>query len=94
MLHDAALGLDYLHKKGLVHGHLKLSNILVGADGQAKLADFGLDAVRRCSTFSKKLPDAAKEDDLRWRTAECLENCEIRTWCKRQHSVRVRAEIQ
>ncbi|KAE8914333.1 hypothetical protein PF002_g27170 [Phytophthora fragariae] len=72
MLHEAALGLDYLHKKGFTHGHLKLSNILVGTDGQAKLADVGLNAMRRYSALSKKFPDAVAKDDLRWRAPECL----------------------
>lgn len=44
LLYQAALGLEYLHKLKVVHGDLKLNNILVGADGQAKLADFGLSA--------------------------------------------------
>ncbi|KAE9107400.1 hypothetical protein PF007_g13054 [Phytophthora fragariae] len=50
LMYEAALGLDYLHNKGVVHGDLKLTNILVGADGQAKLSDFGLRAIRAIST--------------------------------------------
>lgn len=41
-LHEAALGLAYLHERGIVHGNLRSSNILVGNDGVAKLADFML----------------------------------------------------
>ncbi|KAG7382131.1 hypothetical protein PHYPSEUDO_005207 [Phytophthora pseudosyringae] len=52
LLHQAALGLAYIHSKGIVHGHLKLSNILVGADGQAKLSDFGLKTMRYISKTS------------------------------------------
>ncbi|CAD7965277.1 unnamed protein product [Amoebophrya sp. A120] len=34
-------GLDFLHKKGIVHRDLKCANILVDQCGDAKLADFG-----------------------------------------------------
>ncbi|GMF38230.1 unnamed protein product [Phytophthora fragariaefolia] len=46
IMYQAALGLDYMHQKGVVHGNLKLNNILIGAGGQAKLSDFGLSTVR------------------------------------------------
>ena len=36
------LGIDHLHKAGIVYRDLKPENILMGADGYIKLADFGL----------------------------------------------------
>ncbi|CAM0882276.1 unnamed protein product [Alopecurus aequalis] len=38
---DVAKGLAYLHGRYLVHGDVKGRNIVVGADGRAKIADFG-----------------------------------------------------
>ncbi|TMW65352.1 hypothetical protein Poli38472_007994 [Pythium oligandrum] len=42
LFHDAAIGLTFLHERNIIHGNLKCSNILVGDDGRAKLADFGM----------------------------------------------------
>ncbi|KAE9313618.1 hypothetical protein PF008_g19686 [Phytophthora fragariae] len=67
LLYQAAMGLDHLHKAGIVHGDLKLNNILVGSDGQAKVADFGLKTMR---TYSR-LP-SSPSGGLRWRAPECL----------------------
>ncbi|XP_044384873.1 mitogen-activated protein kinase kinase kinase 18-like [Triticum aestivum] len=38
---DVLRGLDYLHERLMVHGDVKGRNVVVGADGRAKLADFG-----------------------------------------------------
>ncbi|XP_037477858.1 mitogen-activated protein kinase kinase kinase 17-like [Triticum dicoccoides] len=38
---DVAAGLAYLHGAGMVHGDVKARNVVIGADGRAKLADFG-----------------------------------------------------
>lgn len=42
LLHEAALGLEYLHERGIVHGDLRCGNILISSDGLAKLSNFGL----------------------------------------------------
>jgi len=41
---QAALGLDYAHRQGLVHRDVKPGNILVTPDGHAKVSDVGLAA--------------------------------------------------
>src|SRR5205085_1751448 len=42
ILEDATSGLAYAFSKGLTHRDMKLSNILLSSQGQAKLVDFGL----------------------------------------------------
>ncbi|KAF8167051.1 hypothetical protein K438DRAFT_247706 [Mycena galopus ATCC 62051] len=39
---DVALGMQYLHGCGVVHGSLKPTNILIRVDGQACVADYGI----------------------------------------------------
>ncbi|KAM0885935.1 hypothetical protein ACQ4PT_030000 [Festuca glaucescens] len=38
---DVARGLAYLHGESMVHGDVKARNVVIGADGRAKLVDFG-----------------------------------------------------
>lgn len=42
---DVAIGLLYLHQRDIYHRDLKTANILMDANGQAKLADFGLSKI-------------------------------------------------
>ena len=41
-LQQSALGLEYLHREGIVHGDLHGGNILVDGHGHVRLTDFGL----------------------------------------------------
>ncbi|KAJ8542571.1 hypothetical protein ON010_g12241 [Phytophthora cinnamomi] len=72
-LYEAALGLQYLHQRGIVHQDLKCDNILVGSDGRAKLTDFGLSSSvlrrnPRRSTEKHTKPIGA----VRWKAPELL----------------------
>ncbi|KAL3659253.1 hypothetical protein V7S43_015831 [Phytophthora oleae] len=69
LFHQAACGLDYLHLKKVVHGDLKCNNILVGADGKAKISDFGFSFIR---SLSIGLSAKAQTDSIRWKAPECL----------------------
>jgi serine/threonine protein kinase len=39
---QVGLGLDHLHKYGIIYRDLKPENILLNKDGNIKLADFGM----------------------------------------------------
>lgn len=42
IIHQAAQGLEYAHRRGLIHRDVKPGNILVTPDGVAKVSDLGL----------------------------------------------------
>lgn len=47
ILKQCCRGLEYAHRRGIVHRAIEPSNIFIGNDGRVKLADFGLVSVPR-----------------------------------------------
>jgi Protein tyrosine and serine/threonine kinase/Sel1 repeat len=67
---DIASGLHYLHDQGVIHRYLKSTNILLNAQGQAKLADFCLAKIQ---TGSIQTAVVAKQSQaIEWLAPECL----------------------
>ncbi|KAG2363970.1 hypothetical protein BDR07DRAFT_1331384 [Suillus spraguei] len=75
LLNDIALGLQYLHRKSVVHGDLTGSNVLIFSDGRARLADFGLSTIMvefvGTSYFTSSI-----RGNVRWVAAELFEDDE------------------
>ncbi|KAF9163693.1 hypothetical protein DFQ26_002254 [Actinomortierella ambigua] len=72
-------GLEYLHYKDVLHGHLRSTNVLLTKHMEVKLADYGLQALRSASadateTSSTPSSPALAHSNLRWMAPELLDN--------------------
>jgi eukaryotic-like serine/threonine-protein kinase len=57
MFRQAAQGLAQAHARGIVHRDFKPANVLVGGDGRARVADFGLSAVTTAKAAMVRVDD-------------------------------------
>ena len=64
-------GVALIHSRGLLHGDIKPGNILVGTDGRARLADFGL---MRDANAQHVRPTSGT---LRYMSPECLDGSPV-----------------
>ncbi len=68
---EAAAGLDYAHRRGLIHRDVKPANLLFGADRRLRIADFGL--ARALAEASWTEPDGAILGTARYSAPEQVE---------------------
>ncbi|KAF1314622.1 Tkl protein kinase, partial [Globisporangium splendens] len=69
-IYEVALGIEYLHELNIVHNDLKCNNIMIGADGKAKLIDFGLSSIPNATEI---MVHADAIGAVRWRSPEYLQ---------------------
>ncbi|KAG6898447.1 hypothetical protein C0993_006830 [Termitomyces sp. T159_Od127] len=71
---DVARGLYYLHDKGIIHGDLKGSNVLVDDAGTARVADFGISSISdpQILTLTSHSGAASKGGTVRWQAPELI----------------------
>ncbi|GAB9474921.1 Tkl protein kinase [Globisporangium polare] len=72
-LHEIAQGLRYLHENSILHNDLKGDNFLIGADGKAKIIDFGFSSILNIAEVKFNVK---KLGALGWRSPECLQGNE------------------
>ena len=68
---EACAGLDYAHRRGLIHRDVKPANLLFDADGRLRIADFGL--ARALAEAAWTEPDGAILGTARYAAPEQVE---------------------
>ncbi|CUA68982.1 putative WD repeat-containing protein alr3466 [Nostoc sp, PCC 7120] [Rhizoctonia solani] len=67
-----ASGLEYMHRSNTVHGDLKAINVLVSADGTAKLSDFDFSIMSEVGGLVFSETSNSRLGSLRWAAPELL----------------------
>ena len=62
LVEQIASALEYGHRRGVTHGNLKPSNVLVDPEGWARVADFGLSAA--FGSLPRRQPEASFEENF------------------------------
>ncbi|KAG8989969.1 hypothetical protein FRB90_001998, partial [Tulasnella sp. 427] len=77
LIQDVAAGLAYLHtcQPPIVHGDIKSNNVVVDADGHAKIIDFGLSQILEHSTTEANT--VIEVGNSRWMAPEVLASQQI-----------------
>ncbi|KAJ3484484.1 hypothetical protein NLI96_g5603 [Meripilus lineatus] len=69
-IHQIALGLDYVHSKGVVHGDLRADNILVDEDENVYISDFGLAVYAQAGSTKY---GSSRGGNVRWLAPELID---------------------
>ncbi|KAF8137377.1 kinase-like domain-containing protein [Boletus edulis] len=72
LVDHVAHGLQYLHAQNVVHGDLSGSNVLIGADGRAYIADFGLSMLLTVVGGPAFATTRQNKGTVRWMAPELL----------------------
>src|SRR5213078_2146422 len=83
---ELADGLACAHRHGIVHRDLKLENILIGTDGQPKIADFGI--ARRTASAGDRGHESLTRDGLVVGTSRAMSPEQIQN-----HDVDARSDL-
>ncbi|KAL0947206.1 hypothetical protein HGRIS_013323 [Hohenbuehelia grisea] len=70
LLSETAAGLEYLHLQRVIHGDLRGTNVLVGADGTARLSDFGLSKL--LENINPSMASTSAGTNARWSAPELV----------------------